>query len=89
MCVEGPAATAEKTVNMDDYLQGLRLDLLTAGRFGTQLPTMNGNDLAPIMGVLTRRSQCECMFSTKTFNVCVGSLQKQINRAHNLCVQER
>lgn len=67
--VDGPAA-AEKTVNMDDFLRGLRLDLLTAGRFGTQLPTMNGNDLAPIVGVLTRRSNRECFCYLSSLVMC-------------------
>lgn len=83
--LDGPAATAEKEVSLDGFLKNLRLDLLISAKFGTRLPTINGNDLAPVVGVLTRRfDRMRCLRVAVMF-VC--RRYKSLHGAHCICIQ--
>jgi hypothetical protein len=61
--VDGDDARAEKVVNMDDFMYQMRLDILVSGKYSTHTPTMNANDLTPVIGLLSRRAQSTCCFS--------------------------
>jgi hypothetical protein len=68
---------------MDDFVNKLQLDLFLSAKHGTSLPTMNANELAPVMGTLSRRSERECVL-IRSSTLVLFAVFKNPSTAHKV-----